>query len=372
MRGHVRRRGTAWAIVYDQPRGVDGSRKQRWESGFKTRKAAEERLAEVAHNASRGRFIDPGTTTVGQLLNAWLDARAETVRPKTLSTYRELCEAYIIPVIGGMRLMQLRPLHVEQLMRELVAVRTGKPLSGKSRLHVYRVLHQALNQAVQWQLLGTNPAVAVKPPSGQRGHVAVLDRDQLRLVLAAVRDSQWYAVLVLMAKTGLRRGEALALRWQDIDLDGARLHVRQTLEQVGSAVVVTPPKTPRSRRTVALDSTTVEVLKRLRTEQREVLLATGIRSELCWFREDGSPRRPASLTQFWSRMSVRSGLGSIHLHALRHTHATQLLRAGVSPKVVAERLGHASVAFTMETYAAWMGDLQAAAVAAIEGDFEID
>ncbi len=162
--------------------------------------------------------------------------------------------------------------------------------------------------------------------------------------------------------TGARRGELLGLTWRRLDLDGARMEIAETVVMVGGQPTVSAPKTAHSRRTVALDAETVRVLRDLRRAQaeRRLLLGTAYKdSDLVFCREDGAPLRPDTVAARFKRLARAAGVPVIRWHDLRHSHATLALQAGVHPKVVSDRLGHASVAFTMDVYSASIPAMQA-------------
>jgi integrase len=177
--------------------------------------------------------------------------------------------------------------------------------------------------------------------------------DDLRDFLDGLHGDRLYAAWHVAASTGLRRGELLALRWDDIDLEGARLSVRRSFVSVGYEVRLSEPKTKRSRRQLALDRATVGALRDHRRRQLEERISWGPAWQdtgLVFTREDGTLIHPDRLTKSFNRHVNGSGLPRIRLHDLRHTHATLALQAGIHPKVVSERLGHATVSITLDTY----------------------
>jgi integrase len=230
-------------------------------------------------------------------------------------------------------------------------------------------LHGALAQAVRWQLLSVNAAAAVRPPKAERPEIASPDAGKVAAVLDAARGSRLYVPLAVAASTGLRRGELLALRWSEVDLDGGSLRVTASLQRAGADLVFLPPKTDRGRRTVGLPPATVALLRRHRKEQleRRVLLGEAWQDfDLVIERGDGGAFPPDSLPRDWYRLVRRIGLPELRLHDLRHAYATRLLEASVHPKVVSEALGHSSVSFTMDTYQHLMPTMQETATQAIE------
>jgi len=207
---------------------------------------------------------------------------------------------------------------------------------------------EALQQAVRWQLLARNPADAVEPPRAQRREMEAFDQGEVERLLEAARGTRLAVPVLLAVTTGLRRGELLGLRWQDVDLDVGKLAVR--LEQTKAGLAFKQPKTHKGRRVVTLPRMTVDALRRHRAEQaREKLLLGPAYQDngLVLARVDGRPLDPAGTTRAFARLVRRAGVRPISLHALRHTHATLLLGANVHPKVVSERLGHATVGITL-------------------------
>jgi integrase len=188
--------------------------------------------------------------------------------------------------------------------------------------------------------------------------------EELRSFLEDVANDPYYAAWVLAASTGMRRGEVLGLRWQDIDFDRRRLAIRQTIISIDYRVEISEPKTARGRRSVALDSGTVTALRAHRATQNQQKLKLGEAYQdlgLVFCRADGTPVHPDRFTQMFDKHVKDSGLSRIHLHDLRHTHATLALAAGIHPKVVSERLGHSTVAFTMDVYSHAIPSMEAEA-----------
>ena len=253
---------------------------------------------------------------------------------------------------------------------------TGKQ-NGKSGLspisirHVHATLHRALKDAVRWERLTRSPVEAADPPSIRGDGTKELktwSAAQLRAFLDSTRSERLSPLWHLLAMTGMRRGEALGLRWEDVDLDNGRLAVRRALIPIGAAVVVSEPKTARGRRSVALDPETVEALKRQaaqqladQAEKADAWTDTG----LVFTGEAGEAWHPDVVSRKFRQAVKRSLLPVIRLHDLRHTHATLALRAGIHPKVVSERLGHATIAITLDTYSHAIQAMQEEAAALI-------
>ncbi|MDA0798745.1 MAG: tyrosine-type recombinase/integrase, partial [Chloroflexi bacterium] len=319
--------------------------------------------------------------TVAAFLDQWLNDFADVhVRAKTAENYRHKLERHVIPRIGHVTLSALEPDHVSRMEADLLKegrVDGKGGLSAQSVLHVHRVLADALTYAVAKGKALRNVAVLVKPPRPAHREMAVLDADSLNAALDALREGDWYAAFYLDAYTGLRRSELLALRWRDVDLDMGTLSVVQTLHQLSDGrLVFEAPKSRKGRRSVALSPSTVLALRAHR-EQEEAVRPLG-RDSLVFANLDGSPLRPASMTQVWRRLTKSLekkakdagqkslGLAGVRLHDLRHTHATLMLKAGVHPKVVQERLGHSNISITLDTYSHVVPGLQEAAALRFE------
>jgi integrase len=232
---------------------------------------------------------------------------------------------------------------------------------------MHRVLREALQQAVRWQMLARNPADAVKPPRVERKQMSVLDTDATAELITAARGSSLAVPILFGVLCGLRRGEIVALRWRNVDLERGQLSVVASTEQTDAGCREKEPKSGRGR-TVALAPLMVEELRGHRLRQAEGLLALGVRltdDHHVVAREDGQALQPRSLTHAFVKFVRQHGL-QIRLHDLRHTHATHMLASGVHPKIAQERLGHSSVGITLDLYSHVLPGMQAEAVARVD------
>ena len=230
-----------------------------------------------------------------------------------------------------------------------------KNLSPATAHQAFRVLREALRQAVTWGMLPQSPVSMVRAPRVPTKEMNVWDEEQIRLFLAeAKRSSACYPLYLMAILTGMRQGELLALRWQDVDWTYGRASVRQTLVRVKGQTLFREPKSPRSRRTITLPAVVLEALRTVKADQDDIrrLLGTEYADHsLVFCQPNGRPLHAHNLVQRDFRRVVRlAGLPRIRLHDLRHTHATLLLREGVHPKVVQERLGHSQISTTLDTY----------------------
>ena len=232
------------------------------------------------------------------------------------------------------------------------------------------MLLKAFNDAVDDQLLPRNPAERAHRAGPNHFQITTWTAEQLRTFLTAVQDDRLYALWRLAAATGMRRAELLGLRWRDVDLERTRLSVVQTRLKAGGTTYFDAPKTPRSRRSIALDDVTVEILRRHRVRQHAERLAVGpayADHDLIFCTHDGAPLDPDGTRARFYRLSDLAGLPRIRLHDLRHTHATLGLLADVHPKVMQERLGHSSVAFTLDIYSHAVPTMQDQAAQSFSG-----
>lgn len=375
MRGGVQsyetKAGRRWMAIYDLPTAPDGRRRQARRRGFATRRDAQAALRKALNAVDEGRHVDHSAQTVAAYLRAWLAGIA--VKPTTLANYRQCAEVYVIPRLGGVRLQHLTAEHLDVLYRELEreGKRDGTGLAPKSVRHVHTMVRRALQTAVERGHVLRNVADLAHPPTqkqtrSKRARDKAWTVAQLRTFLEHVEGDRVYAVWLLLATTGLRRAEVLGLRWSDLDLDAGRLRVAQTVTVAESQPVWSGDgKTDSAERSIALDPATVSVLRAHRGRQVEERLAAGPVWQdhgLLFVWEDGRPIHPERVSKWFTDRARAAGLPSIGVHGIRHSYATAALRAGVSPEVVSERIGHADVATTLSIYAHVMeGDDQAAA-----------
>lgn len=221
--------------------------------------------------------------------------------------------------------------------------------------YLHAIVRRALADAVEWGLITRNPAAKARPPKAARNREAMRTwtAPQLRAFLEGRADDRLYPLWLVLASTGMRRGEALGLAWDAVDLDASRLAVRRALVNVAYKLEFSEPKTEKSRRSVALDPGTVDALRAHRKAQAEERLALGPAWHdhgLVFTREDGQPVHPDRASKLFDQHVNTAGLPRIRLHDLRHTHATLALQAGIHAKVVSERLGHSTIAMTLDTY----------------------
>jgi integrase len=314
----------------------------------------------------------PGAT-VEVFLLGWLAHVRGRVRRVTYEGYEVLVRRHALPTLGALELVALRPLQLQDLYRDLLSGAEGRrPLAAGTVLNLHLVLTQALGQAVRWQLLAANPAAGAQPPRRRRAPPLVADPALVERLLGATAGTIYELPCALAVATGLRRGELLALRWSDLSPDHRQARVVRSLQPTQQGLVFEEPKTSRSRRTVILPDFLQRYLSAQQQRQAERRLAAGRHwreFDLLVERGDGSPLNPDTLSTGWARFLRRQGLPRVRFHDLRHAHATLLLLQGVHPKIVSERLGHASIGITLDTYSHVLPSMQGEAASAFDALF---
>lgn len=361
MRGTIVKRGTTYSVVIELDRDpATGKRRRKWHSGFRTKREAEQARIDLLSRVQRGSYAEPSRLTVGVFLeDQWLPSIRASVRAGTFESYRRNVRVHLVPHIGSVALQALTASRLNIFYAELLAGgrRDGRGgLSPRTVRYVHTILRRALQAAVRWQLLARNPADLADPPSPKASRpqpTRTWSAGELSRFLASAADERTYPLWVVLGSTGMRRGEALGAHWTDVDLEAARWQVRRTLVAIGHELHDSTPKTDHGRRSVALDAGTVRVLRDWRKRQLEERMAWGpawTDTGRVFTREDGTDLHPERVSERFDRLVKRSKLPRLTVHGLRHTHATLALEAGIHPKVVQERLGHSSVAFTLDRY----------------------
>ena len=362
----------AWGFVVDVALPGAKQRKRRTRSGFATKKAALAAMRDVQKAQAKGRLVEPTRMTVAEYLTEWLAATRNRVGDDLSDTgwrdYEVHIRRHITPGIGDLPLQALSPNHVKAFY---AWVQDGNSSRGERRpapktVHnVHLTLHRALYDAVHDGLIPRNPASGSRRAPRGGPEMMTWDADQLRTFFEQTADDRLFPLWRLAAMSGMRRGEVLGLRWDDLDAKASTVTVKRQWKRGEKGFILAPPKTDRGRRTIDIDAETVMVLKQWRRGQLEERMAyegewheTGF----VFTRKDGRPHDVDVVSQRFNRLVRRAELPRVRYHDLRHTHATLLLLAGVPPHVVSMRLGHKSVAFTLQQYAHVLPQQQSDAV----------
>lgn len=366
-RGSVRQASNgSWYFVIDTTL-PGGPRRQARRRGFPTRRSAQSALVKILAELSDQSHVAPSNLTLREYLeDRWLPVVAQELRPSTFDSYRRNLRLHVLPKIGHVPLQVLDASVLTQLYLELGTVGRknhdlGAPLSPRTVTYVHTILRRALQMAYEWDLTSRNVADRARPPRlrahEKRHEMRTWTAEQVAVFLGSVRGDRLYSLWAVLSSTGLRRGEALGLPWEAVDLNTGRLSVVRCLADVVDAEddrpVWTDPKTARGRRSISLDPVTAATLRGHRVAQAAERLASGagcVDHRLVFCERDGRPLHPNRLTRTFHRRVRDAGLPDIRLHDLRHTWATLALQTGVHPKVVQERLGHSSVSITLDIY----------------------
>jgi len=369
MRGHIRKRGkNSWSLVVELGRDpLTGTRRQKWITVRGTRKQAEARLSEVISSLERGAYVEPTRDTIAEYLAKWLEVYAvPNVSENTLNGYTINVRKHIIPYIGRIPLKDLRPAHVQELYSGLLA----SGLSPKSVRYVHTTLHEALKHAVRWELIPRNVTEAVTPPRVPRHEITVLEPRQVTAILKALQDTRLYMPVLLAVSTGMRRGEIFGLRWPDVNFERGLIHIARSMLRVeNGAPVWGTTKTEGSRRSISLPAMTIRALREHERAQdvfKRVHGSAYRNHGLVVCLEDGRAWDLSNFASAFRRAMDGLGFKGIRFHDLRHTHATMLLKEGVHPKIVSERLGHATVQMTLNTYSHVLPEMQKEAASRID------
>jgi integrase len=410
VRGHVYQRGSTWYFKFRGPADpVTGKRAWVSKGGFRSEREAWRACRDVMSEVDKDRFVKASRRTLAAfLLDEWLPAIESSVKPTTWDNWRAFAESYVAPLIGDVRLQQITPpqlmafygrllaegrlkvdknvemhavwsarvrLGEEPTPRQLVEVcgvtihaaraamrrfkagRLPRPLSPglapKTVRNVHVMLHRALADAVNGRYLTENPASHARPPKVSRQRSAVWAPEQLSAFIQQARSDRFFALFLLATTTGMRRAELCGLRWTAVDLDAGLLSVQESRVVVAGRAQGSDGKTHSAGRMIALDAGTIDALRewgRSQESERQIFDSTYPATGLVFTWQDGRPVHPDTVRERFARLAAAAGLPPIRFHDLRHSYATAALRAGVHPKIVSHRIGHASAAFTLNVY----------------------
>jgi integrase len=354
-------RGSYWVYTAEGP-------KRRYVSA-KTRQECAKKLTKAMADRDGGLIFDAGSLTVGDYLEGWLKDAESTVRRSTFEGYEYAVRPHIVPALGRIKLKDLTPAHLRSFYRDRLD--SGRAPSTVHKLHV--VLHKALKAAVADGLIPRNAAAGLKLPRITREEIDPLTEEEARRLLETASGDRLEALYVLALNTGMRQGELLALKWDDVDLERGVLRVRRTLTHVDKAFVLGEPKTKNSRRTIRLTTSAVTALRAHLSRQLEEMERMGSLYRpggLIFATESGTLINPSNLrNRSFKPLLKRAGLPPARFHDLRHTCATLLLGRDVNAKVVSEMLGHSSISITLDIYSHLLPDMQEKAAKALEEAF---
>ena len=368
-KGSIIKRGNRYSIIVNlQDRSRNRERK--WESGFTTKRQAEKRLGELLTQIETGLNVEASHTAFGQFLNEWLERYvSKRVRGSTMDGYRQRAK-HIVDGLGDVSIVDLRPDHLIEYYDSKLS-----NLSASTITKHHHLIVDCLSDAVKWNLVTRNVGIAVEPPRAPKKEMKALSVGETHQFLDNCTTEPWRTIFHTLIWTGIRRSELLGLQWNDLDLDMALMTIRRSLVRLQNGTYVTDePKTSSGARSLDLAPSTCLLLKQHRADQERDVELLGIPSSQANFvfgHPDGTPRTPSTVTQQFRRIASRAGLSGVRLHDLRHTHASLMLQQGTDIKTISTRLGHSSVAFTMDTYAHLLPGMQKAAMEKFEEAFAV-
>lgn len=358
MRGCITKRRGKWYYVYDVGLHPDtGRRKQKWSRGFDTKQEAERALTKALNEFGQTGNIELTQETVKDYFSSWLAQKRQQVRPGTYNTYMWLVNTHIIPSLGKMKLKNITPPHLVQLYNQLLA----KGLAPQTIKHISKILHDAFETALKWGQLNRNVAKLVKTPKVPRYEMKIWDETQVNTFLKSTENTRYFTLFLLAISTGMRKGEILALKWEDIDFANSRLTVRRSYVRGYKGFMFQEPKTTAGIRNILLPDQTVQSIKKHKINQNVERLKAGRHYQefgLVFPTCTGKPMNPQQLDEAWNKAIKHSKLPKIRFHDLRHTHASLLLKSGVHAKVISERLGHSNTSITMNVYSHLLPGMQ--------------
>lgn len=356
MRDGIIQRGATWSFVIRERDAQTGKTRPRWVGGFTTRTAAKKARDAARHAVNRGTYVAPQDLTVADYLRRWVEAHAVALKPSTAKSYRDNIERYLIPRLGHERVQSLSPSLLSLVLRDLYEKGGvgGKALSPRTVEFARAVLRKAMDDAVIDRIVEVNPVVGTKRPKTVKPHHTVWSSAELRRFLTATKGQPFSALWVLAAGTGMRRGELLALRWLQVDLEAGVVVVERSVTSINRELHYVTTKN-HERREVPIDSRTTAQLRAWRKTQTAERLAWGAAYKdsegLVFTWESGAPVSGDYVTKQFVRAQRLADVPRITLHEVRHTHASILLREGVPVHVVSARLGHKDASVTLNVYA---------------------
>ncbi len=357
-----RKRGAVWQYVVELGKGLDGQRRQVRRSGYRTKREAKDAEDRYRRDNPEGLSPSGDSLTVAQYLAQWMGWK-QSLRPATVSSYETLIRRHIVPALGDMRLRDLKPIHLKAFYSGIESAATVRKVHGN-------VLHPALSEAVHLELIASSPAERVKPErKWEKAKRRFATEAEVMRVFAAADGTRYGTLVRLAVLTGMRRGELLGLKWEDIGereitVDHQAVYVRR------AGMTLSEPKTRAGTRRVSIGPDAVALLKKHRARQAEDRLrewADDYRDQgLVFADEFGQVEVDKVLWQAWIGIAKEAGVEWMHLHDLRHSYATLSLAAGVPLTVVSENLGHASIRVTADIYSHVLREVSEGAAVALE------
>jgi len=352
--GHIRRREgrngkVSYQLIVETERDpITGNRERHYKTVTTTKKQAEALLRKMINDVENNAVIDTSSMKLADWMLHWFNTYTPNIAETTRAGYYEKITNYIIPALGNIPLCALKTDHIQQWINSL-----RKSLSPKTITNAYNILNSALKKAVTLRMIAINPCVGVERPKLVKYQANVYDNHQIKQVLELAKGTNVYLIALLALTVGVRRGELAGLKWKHIDFVSHTITICDNRVHGDGEVIEKTPKSMAGIRTLTVGEEVISALSeaKLAYDTAKTKRGSSFHDEgYVIHKEDGSPYHPDSLTTMWNRFTKKNGLDHIRLHDLRHTNATAMIQAGVSPKVVQHRLGHADVSITLNTY----------------------
>jgi len=370
--GYIQKRGNSYRLLISTETNEDGKKKQKWAALKGNYKVRNDQATRILYEVQQGTWVEPGKVTAAEFLDRWLrDYSKPNLAPAVHANYELIVNKHLKPALGKIRLTNLQTPRISKYQSDKLA----SGLAAQTVRNHHAVLHKAFETAIEWGLIQRNPAEGAKSPRVNKPEMSTYEPDQVVKFLEEAKKTEYYPIFQLSLFEGMRRSEVLALRWKDIDLVYGQISVNRSMQIIkGREIVYRSPKTAKSKRNIPLTPTSYLILKEHYEKSKAVYkkLETKINDgDLVFCHLDtGEPYRPDTISKAWSRITIHGNLPHIRLHDARHTMATIMLKKGIHPKIVQERLGHSSIQITLDTYSHVTPSMQQAAAKSFDEVFK--
>ncbi len=358
MRGNIRQRSkNSWTITIELPKDeITHKRRQKYYTIKGNKKDAEKFLTEKLRELDTGMLIETKKMKYGEYLDFWKEKTFGNLEITTKEGYIQKIDKHIKPYLANIYLENLKPLHLQNFYDE--KLKSGRidgkgGLSARTVLALHRIIYSSLEQAVKWQLIMRNVANAVEPPKAKKYKAKYLTDKQTEDLIEGTKNTDIYIPILLAIYTGARRGEILGLNWNNVDLEKRIIKIENNLCATKNGLIIKQPKTNSGNRTIAISDSLVKILKRHKIKQIKNKMKLGEyykdNNMVCCY-EDGRLFNPKRFSAKFHELLEDNNLPLIRFHDLRHSHASLLVKIGIEPKVISERLGHSNIGITMDLY----------------------
>lgn len=356
--GHLRekntKRGKSYQIVIEFPTQT-GKRNRKFKTVYCTKKKAQKILNDMIYEYEHGTYVEPSKTTIEKFLKEWMETYViPNKSPTTYENYQKIINRYICPILGNYTLEDLTPIMVQKWVNSLANgdyIDARKPLKPQTVKNIFLILHSSMEKAIELKLITESPCTYTTLPKLVKYNAQIFDEEELQKFLTALKGTELETPLLIILSCGLRRGEALALKWSSIDWQNKKIHITESIVQTPSKKILTKePKSKAGIRSIVMPNQLYEYLK-LEYERRKLLDKHFSEDDyIIHAKSSKQPCKPDSLSKKFKCFLKRNNLKDIRLHDLRHECASLLLKSGVNPRVAKDILGHSTVSITLDTY----------------------